>query len=562
MQQLKPKYDFVVIGAGSAGSVIAARLSENSRFDVLLLEAGPDNKSWKIDMPLAVDQLLNATDYNWAFETEPEAALGGRRIGQPRGRVIGGSSSINGMVYTRGNPQDYDEWRDVHGCTGWGYADVLPYFRRMETAPEGKNRYRGGDGPLRITRPDLSRHPLNAAFLQAGRELGYPISEDYNGAQHEGFASGEQTIWKGKRQSTGRAYLTPEVRKRPNLTIATGALVEKIIFEDRQATAVQFVRNGKRERVAIGREVVLSAGAVGSPHILKLSGVGPAEELRQHGIEVVLDNPLVGAELQDHPDLQLQYKCKKPVTLRQHAEWPGRILVGLNWFLFHKGVAASNQFEAAAYLRTRAGIRKPNIKLEFFPLGISHDNYKPYRIDSFQIHMTLLNANSRGAITLKSANPADAPAITVNFLDNEADLQTYREAIAITREIVAAKAFDEFRGEEIDPGEALRDGKALDDWMRARVYTAYHLSCSCRMGQEGSSVVAPDLKVHGLTGIRIADASVMPHVVTANTNATTIMIGERAADFCAGKPQLTPDEAPYWVAANWKTQQRSTEAER
>lgn len=549
-------YQFIVVGAGSAGSVIAARLSEDPQTRVLLIEAGPSDESWKIDMPLAVDQLLNSTRYNWGFETEPEAALAGRKIGQPRGRVIGGSSAINGMVYTRGNPQDYDEWRDLYNCVGWGYADVLPYFRRMETAPGGASQYRGGDGPLKITRPDLSKHPLNAAFLAAGRELGYPTTEDYNGGQQEGFAAGEQTIWKGRRQSTGRAYLSATVRARPNLDIMTGALVEKVLFQGRRAVGVEFVLRGERRRASASREVVLSAGAVGSPHILKLSGVGPAAELRQFGIDVVLDNPLVGANLQDHPDLQLQYTCKQPVSLLRHTKWPGRLFVGLNWFLFHRGIAASNQFEGAAYLRTRAGIRKPNVKLEFFPMGISHENYKPYQIDSFQIHMTLMSARSRGEVRLKSPNPKDQPALSVNFLDNDEDLKTFREAVTITREIVSTRAFDEFRGAEMDPGDAVNSEQALNDWMRSRVYTAYHLSCSCRMGPEGEAVVAPDLRAHGLEGLRIADASVMPHVVTANTNATTIMIGERASDFCAGKSPLTPSNAGYWINPKWETSQR------
>ena len=550
------RYDFIVVGAGSAGAALAARLSEETSVTVLLLEAGPDDRDWRIDMPLAVDGLLNGTRYNWGFETEPEPHIGGRRIGQPRGRVIGGSSSINGMVYTRGNPLDYDEWRDIHGCPGWGYADVLPYFRRLETSPSGPSRYRGGDGPIRVTRPDLSRHPLNAAFLAAGRQLGYPVTDDYNGPQQEGFAAGEQSIWRGCRQGTGRAYLTTAVRGRPNLTILTEARVERISFSRLRAEAVVFVRGGERRSVQAAREVILSAGAVGTPHILKLSGVGPQQELRGFGIDVILDNPHVGANLQDHPDLQIQFACKQPVTLRQHAARPRRYLVGLEWFLRRRGVAASNQFEAAAYLRTRAGVRKPNIKLEFFPLAISHENYRPYAIDSFQIHMTMMDAASRGAVRLRSADPAAAPALTVGYLSSEADLQTFREAVAMTREIVAASAFDAFRGAEIDPGDAVAGDGALDDWMRRRVGTAYHLSCSCRMGPIGRSVVGPDLRVHGLDGLRIADASAMPHIVAANTNATTIMIGERAADFCLGRAPLPRDDAPSWSHPDWRTSQR------
>ncbi|MEZ5923822.1 MAG: choline dehydrogenase [Hyphomicrobiaceae bacterium] len=550
-------FDYIVVGAGSAGCAIAARLSEEAGARVLLLEAGPDNRDWRIDMPLAVDQLLTSKTFNWDFATEPEPGLNGRVVGQPRGRVVGGSSSINGMVYTRGNPQDYDEWRDMHGCAGWGFSDVLPYFRRMETSITGDRRYRGATGPLRVTKPNTSTHPLNAAFIDAGRARGYPLSDDYNGAQHEGFSAGEQTIWQGRRQSTGKAYLTPAVRARENLTLLTGALVERLLLEDKRAEGVVVRHNGQRETFTASREVVLAAGAVGSPHILKLSGIGPADELRHHGIDLVLDQPNVGSHLQDHPDLAIQYACREPVSLRRHAKWPGRALTGLSWFLLKSGVAASNQFETAAYIRTRAGLKKPNLKLEFFPLAISPDTYKPYPMDAFQIHMTVQNACSRGEILLRSADPASAPIIKVNYLTDEADLATFREAIALTREIVASQAFDRYRGHEIEPGEHVQSEAALNDWIRNRVYTAYHLTCSCRMGRDPSaSVVGPDLKVHGIAGLRVADASIMPHVVTANTNATCIMIGERAADFMLGKPALAPDNAPYWVHPAWETSQR------
>jgi len=539
------RYDFIIVGAGSAGAPLASRLSEDPSISVLLLEAGPDDRDWRIDMPLAVDSLLTGARYNWGFETEPEPHLGGRRIGQPRGRVVGGSSSINGMVYTRGNPLDYDEWRDLHGCPGWGYADVLPYFRRMETSPTGSSRYRGGNGPIRVTRPDPSAHPLNAAFMAAGGQLGYPATDDYNGPHQEGFAAGEQSIWRGCRQGTGRAYLPAAVRARPNLTILTEARAERLTMSGRRVCGVAFVRNGKAETVEAAREVILSAGAVGSPQLLKLSGIGPQQELRRFGIEVCHHNPHVGANLQDHPDLQIQFACTKAVTLRHHAMGLRRYLAGLHWFLLRRGVAASNQFEVAAYLRTRAGLRKPNVKLEFFPLAISHENYRPYTIDSFQIHMTMMDAASRGEIRLRSSDPTEPPEISVDYLSSESDLRTFREAVAMTREIVAAPAFDAFRGIEIDPGAAVTTESGLDDWMRGRVSTAYHLSCSCRMGPPGSAVVGPDLRVHGLDGIRIADASVMPHIVTANTNATTIMIGEKAADLCLGRPALPPDDAPY-----------------
>ncbi len=555
---MQPIYDFIVVGAGSAGCAIAARLSEDSSVSVLLIEAGPDSRSWKIDMPLAVDQLLTSTTFNWGFETVAEPGLGGRKIAHPRGRVVGGSSAINGMVYTRGNPQDYDAWRDEHGCAGWGYADVLGYFKRMETAPRKRTRYRGGDGPMRVSSPDAASNPLNAAFLRSARQCGYPLSEDGNGAQHEGFAASEMSIRDGRRLSTAKAYLTDAVRRRPNLTIEAGLLTERLLFEGRKAVGVVASRGGERLELRARREVVLAAGAVGSPQLLMLSGVGPAAHLRLHGIPIVLDQPAVGSNLQDHPDLAIQFACTKPVSLLRHARGLGRIRTGLAWFLAKRGVAATNQFEAAGYFRTRAGIKKPNMKLEFFPLAVSPIDYRPYAEDAFQIHMTMQNARSRGSIRLQGPDVRTPPELKLNYLSDEADLRTYREAIALTRELVASAAFDAFRGREIDPGAAVQSETDLNAWIRSRVTTAYHLSCTCRMGKaaDPTAVVGSDLRAHGLEGLRIADASVMPEIVTANLNATVIMIGERAADFLLGKPQLAPDNAPYWVHPAWETSQR------
>lgn len=549
------KPDYIVVGAGSAGAAVAARLSEDPTNKVLLIEAGPDAKDWHIDMPLAVDYLLTTKTYNWDFEAEPADGLRGRVIIHPRGRVLGGSSAINGMVYTRGNPQDYDEWRDNYGCDGWGYEDVLPYFRRMETAANGPNYYRGDCGPIRTTMPDVTKNPLNQAFLDAGRVCGYPMSDDYNGAQHEGFAVGEQSIFGGVRQCTAKAYLNPEVRRRTNLTILPGTQARRIIFDGNSATGVLVRQGGLEKTMHAEKEVILSAGAIGSPHLLMLSGIGPAPHLKEHGIEIVADRPSVGRNLQDHPDLVIQFESKKPVSLLKSAKWPLKALVGVNWFMRGKGPAGSNQFETAAYIRTRAGLRKPNLKLEFFPLAISHKNYKPYDFESFQIHMTIMASPARGSISLVSADAETAPKLDFKYLENNEDIQTFREAIDLVRELVASAPFEPFKGQEVEPGIAVKD-KALDEWIRNRMGTAYHPTCSCRMGGDAESVVDPQLRVRGTERLRIADASIMPHVVTANTNATSIMIGEKAADLCLGKHESKAKDARYYVNPNWETSQR------
>ena len=554
---MKHEYDFIVVGGGSAGCALASRLSEDRSISVLLLEAGPDATPWQIRMPLAVDMLLTSTTYNWGFESEAEEGLGGRSIPHPRGRVLGGSSAINGMVYTRGNPQDYDEWRDSFGCAGCGYADVLPYFMRMENAKEGDDRYRGRKGPLRVTRPKPT-NPLNTAFLEAGRSIGYPVSDDLNGPQHEGFAVAEQTILDGQRNSAAAAFLNSAVRARPNLTISAKTAVEKIVFEGKRAVGVKCVTGQGSQTIRSRREIILSAGGVGSPHILQLSGIGPGRELRRHGIDVVHDNEAVGSNLQDHLDLPVQYRCRKPVTLRRNTVWPNKALVGVNWFLFKAGVAASNQFEVSAYLRTRAGISKPNLKFEFFPLSLSHLDFKPYPEEAFQIHCTVETSHARGTLRLRSSNPSDSPLLKFNYLSDERDLQTFREAIGLVRELIASKPFDEFRGAEIEPGEAVKSKEALDDWIRLRATTAFHISSTCTMGRpdDPHAVVGPDLKVLGVEGLRVADASIMPVVVTSNLNATAMMIGDRAADFCLGRPQLSPSNEPYWVNPKWQTSQR------
>lgn len=555
---MRQDFDFIVVGAGSAGCVIASRLSEAPDMQVLLVEAGPDSRDWRIRMPLAVDRLLTGTTYNWAFEAAPDAGIAGRKMGQPRGRVLGGSSAINGMVYTRGNPGDYDDWEKEHGCTGWGYAGVLPYFKRMETAPGGDDRYRGRSGPMRVTAPRYAKNPLNTAFLEAGRAIGYPMSDDPNGAQHEGFGIAEQSIAGGERLSTAAAYLGPDVRSRPNLTILSDTRVERVLLQGGRATGIRARRAGGAMDLTAQREVILAAGAIGSPQILMLSGIGPAADLARHGIAIQHDLAGVGQNLQDHLDLAIKYRCLTPDSLKKYTTALGRIPVGIDWFLRRKGVASSNQFEVAAYLRSRPGIPRPDLKFEFFPLGVSSETFAPYPGNSFQIHCTAEASHARGQLTLQSADPTAAPVLQFNYLSDPRDLELFRRGIGLVRELVRAAPFARFTGAELAPGEAVQSDAELDDYIRQHTNTAYHPSCTCRMGAatDPMAVVDPELRVRGIEGLRVADASVMPVVVTSNLNASVIMIGEKAADLAAGKPALPPEAHATWSNPDWQALQR------
>ena len=550
--------DYIVVGAGSAGSALASRLTEDPSITVTLLEAGSDNRSWHIDMPLALEGLVTGSRFNWGYQTLPEPHLGERRIDHPRGRVIGGSSSINGMVYTRGHALDFERWKTEFGCTGWGYAHVLPYFKRCETSDRGPNTYRGGTGPLRVTTPRFAKDSLNQAFIDAGVEAGYPRTEDANAFCQEGFGSSEQTIHRGKRCSSANAYLSPAVRRRPNLRILTGTRAERILVKERKATGVRARSHGQVLTIECTRELIVCAGSIASPQLLLLSGIGPSEGLARASIEPVHDLPGVGRNLQDHPDWTLQVECLKPVTLLKATRFPRKLLVGLEWFLFKQGIAASNQFEVSAYIRTRAGIRQPNLKLEFLPLAFQPGGFDPYPMPAFQIHTTLMAAESRGEVTLAGPDPNAAPQIRFNYLEAPQDLAAMREAIRLTREIVAGPKLAPFRGRELQPGNAVQSDSALDDWLRTNLNTAYHPSGSCRMGpaRDPAAVVDPELRVHGFENLRVADASIMPTVVAANTNAVSIMIGDRASDLILGRAPLPPEDTPYWTNPQWDTRQR------
>jgi choline dehydrogenase len=549
-------FDYVIVGAGSAGCVLAARLSEDADLRVLLLEAGPADRGWQIHMPSGMGRLLSSTRFNWAYTSEPEPYLDNRRLSHPRGRVLGGSSSINGMMYVRGHARDYDRWAQA-GCRGWSYADVLPYFRRAERHERGGDAYHGGDGPLRVSSVAASLSPLCDAFIRAGVEAGYPYTPDTNGAQQEGFGPMDRTTHGGRRWSVARGYLAA-AQARPNLTIVTGALALGVMVEGDRAVGVIYARDGQKETVRADREVILSGGAINSPQLLQLSGIGPADHLRTLGIPVRHDLPGVGANLNDHPDIVVQHRCKQPVTLYPATRAPRKWLVGLQWLLLNSGVAASNHFEAGAFIRSQPGIEHPDLQLTFMPLAVKPGTVESVAFHAFQVHLDLMRPRSLGTVRLRSGDPQAPPAICFNYLADPQDRQDMRQGVRLMREVLAQRALDPYRGEEIFPGPAVKSDGEIDAWVRQAIETCYHPVGTCKMGAASDrlAVVDNELRVHGMAGLRVVDASVMPSIVSGNTNAPTIMIAEKASDMIRGRPPLGRVEAPVWIHPHWAHAQR------
>ncbi|GGZ82038.1 choline dehydrogenase [Paraglaciecola chathamensis] len=548
-------YDYIIVGAGSAGCVLANRLSEDASNQVLLLETGGSDKNIFIKMPTALSIPMNTEKLAWQFHTEAEPYLDNRKMHCPRGKVLGGSSSINGMVYVRGHAKDFDEWQE-HGAQGWDYQSCLPYFQKAESFYLGKDAYRGDNGPLGVNNGNEMANPLYGAFIEAGKQAGYAATDDYNAAQQEGFGPMHMTVKDGVRSSASREYLDP-VKSRNNLTIVTGALAEKVILEGKKAVGVEYSIDGNKTTAKATTEVLLSAGSIGSPHLLQLSGIGDSDTLQAAGVEVKHHLPGVGQNLQDHLEFYFQYKCKQPITLNGKLGLISKGLIGARWLFTRKGLGATNHFESCAFIRSKPGVEWPDIQYHFLPAAMRYDGRSAFAGHGFQVHVGHNKPKSRGAVTITSADPTQAPKIQFNYLQHQDDIEGFRACVRLTREIIEQSAFDEYRDDEIQPGKHVQTDEEIDAFVRQAVESAYHPSCSCRMGEDAMAVVNSSTQVHGIQGLRVVDSSIFPTVPNGNLNAPTIMVAEKAADMILGKPALSQAPVKVATSSNWQTVQRN-----
>lgn len=558
MRNPDPQFDYVIVGAGSAGCVLAARLTENPDVRVALLEAGGSDRSIFIQMPTALSIPMNMDKYNWGFESEPEPYLDHRRMDCPRGKVLGGSSSINGMVFVRGHACDINAW-DTAGAKGWDYASCLPYYKKMESWVGGADNYRGGDGPLAVCAGnDMKLNPLYERFIAAGVEAGYPATKDYNGFQQEGFGQMHMTVKDGVRWSTANAYLKP-AKSRPNLTVIADTLADQLIFDGDRAIGVRYRSAGRQMKVFAGTEVILSAGSIGSPSILQRSGIGPAAVLNNAGVDVRMDHPGVGDNLQDHLEVYFQYRCKQPVSLNRKLGLLSKGLIGAQWVINKSGLGATNHFESCAFIRSRAGLKSPNLQYHFLPGAMRYDGRAAFSGDGYQVHVGPNNPFSRGKLAITSTNPSSKPSIVFNYLQHEQDVQDWRDTIRLTREVLGQDAMNDYRGEEIQPGADIESDEQIDQWVRQNVESAYHPSCTVKMGasEDNMAVLDEQCRVRGFESLRVVDSSIFPSITNGNLNGPTIMVAERAADIIKGNVLPAESDAAFWVADNWENQQRN-----
>ena len=556
----KHQYDTIIVGAGSAGCVLANRLTEDPHHRVLLLETGGSDRSIFIQMPTALSIPMNTKKFAWQFHTEPEPYLDNRRMHCPRGKVLGGSSSINGMVYVRGHAKDFDEW-EAHGAEGWNYQNCLPYFKKAETWVFGGDTYRGDSGPVGTNNGNNMKNPLYQAFIDAGEQAGYPVTRDYNGHQQEGFGPMHMTVKDGVRSSTANAYLRP-VMNRSNLTVQTGALVHRVLLKGKHAVGVRYERGGKVRDVKANSEVILSAGSIGSPHILQLSGIGNREVLEKAGIEVNHELPGVGSNLQDHLEFYFQFRCKQPTSLNSKLNPLSKALIGARWILRKDGLGATNHFESCAFIRSKAGVEWPDLQYHFLPAAMRYDGKEAFDGHGFQVHVGHNKPKSRGHVHVRSADPKAAPEILFNYLQHEDDREGFRDCVRLTREIINQPAMDDYRGEEIQPGADVTSDEAIDAFVRQAVESAYHPSCTCPMGTDEQAVIDPQTRVRGIGGLRVVDSSVFPTIPNGNLNGPTIMVAERAADIIRGRQTEAPLDAPVGMDEHWRVRQRAGEPER
>ena len=549
--------DYVIIGAGSAGCVLAARLSEDSGCNVLLMEAGGSDRSIYVQMPAALSIPMNLARFNWGYTSQAEPHLNGRVIDCPRGRVLGGSSSINGMVYVRGHPRDFDRWEEL-GADGWNYASCLPYFKKAESWVDGENDYRGGHGPLSVCAGNnMTGNSLYEAFIQAGHEAGYPVTDDYNGCQQEGFGAMHMTVRDGVRASTASAYLRPAMN-RSNLRYVGGTYVHRVLFEKSRAVAVEYEKDGRIFQVQARREVLMATGSIGSPSLLQRSGIGSAHHLESLGIEVQCESPGVGENLQDHLEVYFQFRCKQPITLNRYLNPLAKALIGARWLFTRTGLGATNHFESCGFIRSRAGVQWPDIQYHFLPGAMRYDGRAAFPGHGFQVHVGPNKPQSRGCVKIVSQSPKDSPKILFNYLEAQQDREDWRACIHLTREIFEQPAMEPFRGAEIQPGRSVISNSDIDDWVRQNVESAYHPSCTCRMGaiDDATAVLDSACRVKGVESLRVVDSSVFPEITNGNLNAPTIMLAERVADMILGGSLLPPLDSSVWIDEYWQQRQR------